>query len=226
MSGRESQFGRFTGKHMMRPIFIVFFCIMVSQIFSDCTKNLQKEEIVYKNDFEYANLLGIEGGKITTFNSSKVLGNFDSSGFDFKINNLEAHDYIEVSFSLYIHDQWIGNTNDEITKMPDLWQLNIDGNNYINTTFSNGGFMQSYPDNYKVDNPSKANSFHSYSQGICNGSANTLGTSLYKIVKTTKSSSTSFSFECRDVSGSPNTADNHCKSWSIDDLVIKSIKFR
>ncbi|MDB5121046.1 MAG: hypothetical protein JWN56_2264 [Sphingobacteriales bacterium] len=214
-------------KSAIRSTLFVSFYMVVSLLFSNCTKNLQKEEVVYKNDFEKGDLSGIIGGKIFTFNNSKVLGNFNNSGFDCKINNIGSHDYVEVSFNLYIHDQWMGNSVDGTTTVePDVWQMKIEGNTYLNTTFSNTDSQQSYPDNYQVNNPAKANSFHSYLLGMCNGSDNTFGTSMYKIVKTVKSSNSSFVFECRDILGNLNAVNEHCKSWSIDNLAIKTIKFR
>jgi hypothetical protein len=193
---------------------------------SYCTKNLQKEEIIYTNNFEKGDLSGISNGRVSTYDNSQVLGFFKNSGFSFKIDNIESHDYVEVSFNLYIHDNWIGNSLEGpgVTS-PDLWQLTVGDSPIINTTFSNTTVFQSYPDGYKVDNPPMSNSFNTELPSICNVN-NDVGTSMYKIVKTIKTPSSSFVFECRDVVSNPSAAVQNCKSWSVDNLVVKSIKFR
>lgn len=200
----------------------VVFVIMFSLF--NCTKNLQKEKVIYTNNFEKGDLSGITDGRISTYNNTQVLGFFNNSGFNVKVDNIESHDYIEVSFNLYIHDNWIGNNLGPDATVPDIWQLIVDGKSIIYTTFSNTSSFQSYPDGHKVDNPPMANSFYTNLPGICN--SNNAGTSMYKIVKTIKSSSSSFVFQCHDILANPSSVAQNCKSWSVDNVVVKSIKFR
>ena len=69
-----------------------------------------RNELVYENDFEQEKLANIDGGGIIDFNNSKVIGNFNNDGFTFT-DNIGDHDYVFISFDLYIHGSWDGNVN-------------------------------------------------------------------------------------------------------------------
>ena len=81
-----------------------------------------RNELVYENDFENFNLNEIDGGGITIFNNTNVLGDFNNDGFTLFLENIGEHDYVFVSFDLYIHGSWDGNSNgfDQNDK-PDKW---------------------------------------------------------------------------------------------------------
>ena len=65
----------------------------------------------------------IDGGDISYFNNTKVLGDFNNDGFILHLEDIGDHDYVFVSFDLYIHGSWDGNFNgsSEQNRVPDKW---------------------------------------------------------------------------------------------------------
>lgn len=198
-----------------------------------CKSRVDSQVQVYQNDFENQNLASIQNGTISQFNGSNVLGNYNNQNFILTLNNLPAHDLVAVTFDLYIHDSWNG--NQDAPAGPDIWQLKIDGNTYINTTFSNepcsnapGVFCppQSYPDNYPNSNHnSKAGAYQTNLPGFCRMKGVANYTTLYKISKTFTHTSSSISVQCLDKLVQPNGVNSKCDaSWSVDNLVVKTIK--
>ena len=57
------------------------------------------------------NLNEIDGGGIVYYNGTNVIGDFNNDGFNLNLNDIGDHDYITISFDLYIHGSWDGNTN-------------------------------------------------------------------------------------------------------------------
>lgn len=199
--------------------------------FLSCKTNVDVETQVYQNDFENADLSSIKNGIITQFNDSKILGNYNNQNFILSLKNLPAHDLISVTFDLYIHDQWDGNQS--APDGPDIWQMQVDGNTYINTTFSNtvcgaNTFCppQSYPDNYPNNNHNpKSAAYQTNLPGFCSMKGVTGWTTLYKISKTFAHTNNSLSVECLDKLVQTNTANPKCdESWSVDNIVVKTIK--
>lgn len=81
-----------------------------------------RNEQVYMNDFENSNLENINGGGLSQFNNSTVIGNFNNDGFTLFLDDVGNHDYVFVSFDLYIHGSWEGNfngipNNDKVDKL-------------------------------------------------------------------------------------------------------------
>ena len=70
-----------------------------------------RNELVYENDFENGDLKKIDGGDLSSFNNTTVLGDFNNDGFTLFLDNIGDHDYVFVSFDLYIHGSWDGNFN-------------------------------------------------------------------------------------------------------------------
>lgn len=207
--------------------FALFMIILIAV--SACRKGPQEEAIIYSNDFESNDLQNISGGQITSYNGSMVLGRYNKDGFGLQINQLAKHDLVEVSFDLYIHDSWDG--NDKGPDGPDIWKLEIEGVNFINSTFSNKEcpytcFPQSYPFNYLNSNQQPKNgAFISDLPGVCHWIDRPRSTSMYKIVKRIRHQGASFSMRCLDELVQSNTADQLCdESWSVDNLHIKTIK--
>ena len=100
-------------------IFILFFLI------NSCTyPEIIRDELIYDNDFETNDLNEIDGGGFSIFNNSTVLGDFNNDGFTLHLNNVGDHEYIFVSFDLYIHGSWDGNFNGfDINDKADKWIL-------------------------------------------------------------------------------------------------------
>ena len=134
-----------------------------------------RDELVYDNDFETKSLLNIDGGGFKNFNNSTVLGDFNNDGFTIHLDNVGDHEYVFVSFDLYIHGTWDGNFNGfSENDKADKWSIELkpDMNLHKNlsseiftTTFSNSPcwpnycLRQSYPQTYPAENNPKKGSF-------------------------------------------------------------------
>jgi len=207
----------------------LFFIIPYIFIIS-CNTRVSNQVVVYSNDFEASNLTDITNGVISQFNGSAVLGQYNNSFFTLTVNNLPKHDLIKVTFDLYIHDSWDGNKPPP--DGPDIWEMLVDGNTYINTTFSNdackaGDFCspQSYPLNYpnNYNNPKK-DAYRTDLPGVCSEKNSPNGTTQYKIVKTFTHSNNTLLLQCLDKLVQPNTNNPKCdESWSVDNINIQAI---
>ena len=207
----------------------ILFVICLISIVS-CRKNVSSEIDVYNNDFQSGNLTNFTNGVISPFNGSAVLGSYNNSNFILTVGNLPKHDLVKISFDLYIHDSWDGNKLSP--DGPDIWQLLVNGNTYINASFSNspcgqGTFCppQSYPLDYpnNFNNP-KTGAYNTDLPGFCHLSTDPHGTTLYKIEKTIKHSDKTLILQCLDKLVQTNTTDPKCdESWSVDNINIKAI---
>lgn len=212
---------------MNRKFVLVFFLFL---IINSCKTQVQNEVLVYSNNFDSSDLSGIKNGVITTFNNTFVLGQYNNAGFALSINALPRHQLITITFDLYIHDSWDGNKLSP--DGPDIWKMLVDGNTYVDASFSNvacaiGVFCppQSYPFNYpnSYNNP-KTGAFKTDLPGVCHLINDANGTTLYKIEKTFKHSDSSLLLQCLDQLIQSNTSTPKCdESWSVDNIMIKAI---
>jgi hypothetical protein len=127
--------------------------------------NYASQIVVYENDF--GDTVGDEWSLPiveTAPNGEIYLGPFNNGEVSLDLENLQDHDRIEVSFDLYILRSWDGNQlfwPEEAAMLapyaptevvgPDIWELTLDGDLLLRTTFSNWdtlGFRQSYPAGY------------------------------------------------------------------------------
>jgi hypothetical protein len=210
---------------------LMFLCFALSS----CFKDLPDKVVFYENNFENNtrtnfSIFGsigneIDSLKISSFNNSKVLGRFNSNYLLFKMKELPSHNAIKIEFDLYIHDQWNGNFLPPGIIYPDIWQMAIDNNPVILTTFSNGPYDQSYPNQYQpvmINNKPLSNSW-GVLPGVCSNAGKANGTSHYKIEYTT-SHSGPLQLALNDV---PNPINSLClKSWSIDNLRLTAIMYK
>ena len=194
------------------------------------------EQPFYFYDFEsdYTNLEKIY---ISEFDGDKVMGPFNNNGFYMHWDNLPKHDYIKLTFDLYIHDTWEGNTNELNNGQPDhdAWIIEFDPDSkvkphekiYYETTFSNGGCFpgycqaQSFPNEFPFYNDAREGAHVKYLQGRCLYADSPYGSSMYKIEKIFphKNSSMVISFYDRLKQNVP--FDKLCEeSWSMDNLNI------
>ena len=225
----------------------MFRSILVLLIFSiSCSKNndVVFDKVVYENDFEYNNSKNLSNYHISKFNNSKILGDFNNSGFSLHLNELDKHNKIVISFDLYIHGSWDGNYNGfENDDRPDLWKMELGVpnsyfNNYIfETTFSNSPctasycLKQSFPNRYPYLNNPNTDAYNTGLDRLCNDKFGG-PTTLYKFEKTLSHSDSSAIFTFYDKLYQPNANKNginyaKCdESWSIDNLIIRIINVK
>lgn len=213
------------------PILLIFFTVtLLSFLFNGCFKDLPVKTIVYQNDFETNDSTGfkvynangiVDTPTIAQFNGSRVLGRFNNNFLYLKVKNLPEHSILKIAFDLLIHDKWDGDYIAPGNSLPDAWVMNLDNYPFILTTFSNGLYRQSYPDDYTAGgfkNPPKANAWETQLPGACSLQSSATGSSMYRIEKTTSHVQDSLVITMNDVLQPPG---NYClKSWSIDNLVI------
>ena len=217
---------------MQSQINRIAIIIFISYGLLSCTKNLTQLNVIYQNDFNRSSLnnivtfdfYGATKDKIFIFNGSKVLGPFNNAGADFNIDSIPEHNILEISFDLYIHDNWEGNKPTPIG-IPDLFVLKYDGNPRFMTTFSNNNqYQQAFPDWYpQVANPALGNAIQNDLPGRCAWKDRKNGTTMYKIVRQFPHSNNSFQLSLSDAL---QPFQSECeKSWSIDNLKITALKY-
>jgi len=227
----------------------LYYCLLLLIIFSCQYPELIRDDLVYENDFESKNLDFIDGGGITFFNNTNVIGNFNNDSFTIHLTDVGSHDYVFISFDLYIHGSWDGNFNGFSNgDKPDLWKLDFQPDmslhqestsNSFTTTFSNSPcwpdycLRQSFPEAYPFENNPNTGSFKTGMPVVCDSNFFGGKTSLYKIEKTFKSSGNAVIFKFSDKLYQPNAIDNDgipqqkCdESWSLDNLKIRVIKYK
>ncbi len=226
--------------------YFIFFFLLIT---NSCEyPELEINELVLSNTFEDGNLEHINGGVISDYNNTKVLGDYNNDGFNVHITDISDHNFIFVSFDLYIHGSWDGNSNGfKDNDKPDKWILELDPemDDYSNlsvkkfeTTFSNSPcftdycLKQSYPENYPFDNIPKTGISTTDLPKICSGFWGSK-TSLYKIEKSFKSNGKGFVLRFYDELYQPNAIDKDgnnvakCdESWSIDNLNIRILGYK
>lgn len=207
------------------------FLFILFLLFNSCAKSVNHETIVYTNDFESGNLANITNGTISPFNGSKVLGNYNNGQFNLTINDLPDHDLVDISFDLYIHDNWVGAQQFENNSGPDIWQMKVDNKTYINTTFNNYACADGNicpPQSYPADYPNQSNNPRTGASqtdlpGFCNANSQP-GTVLYKIHKSISHSDKTLLIECLDLLKHKDVADQKCnESWSVDNIKVTAI---
>lgn len=207
-------------------------CFLLFLLVNSCAKDTKSDVEVYTNDFESGDLSAFSGGTISTYNSTKVLGRYNNGGFYLTLHDLPAHDMVEVSFDLYIHDSWDGNSRDNDYSGPDIWQLKISDKLYINTTFSNNACPantfcapQSYPDNYQNSNHvPRSGAAKKGLPNACGSLTDPKGTTLYKITKRIGHTDKQLLVQCLDHLIQKNFYDPLCdESWSVDNIKVRII---
>ena len=229
---------------MRKTLIIVFVFINSCQY-----PELVRDEIIYQNFFEDNSLENISGGVITNFNNTNVLGNYNNDGFTIHLNDIGDHEYIFLSFDLYIHGSWDGNTNGfKNDDRPDLWKIEFNANmdmyndpsigKFITTfsnspCFSNYCLRQSYPEVYPFANNPKKGHYKTDLKSKCESNFFGGPSTLYKIEKTFKSSGNAINIRFYDELYQPNAIDKNgipqhkCdESWSLDNLTIRAISYK
>ena len=207
-----------------------------------------RNELVYENDFENTSLTSIDGGDISTFNNTKVLGDFNNDGFVLFLEDVGKHDYVFISLDLYIHGSWDGNFNGfKENDRPDKWVIEFNpdmdlfkdpSSDRFVTTFSNSPcwpnycLRQSFPESYPYENNPKSGMFQTDLEKKCKNNFFGGPTTLYNIEKGFKSSGNNIVVRFYDELYQPNAVDkdgtiqSKCdESWSIDNLRVRMIKY-
>lgn len=154
---------------------------------------------------------------IKSWNGGSVLGNMGAQQAILNLTGIPTHDYITVDFDLYIHDTWDGNNT---SSGPDVFNMLVDGDTSVHTTFSNWSFApyntQAYPANIPASNPYFTGAIATNLPTACNSAVSTLSTK-YHITKTIAHTASSLTLLLEAVG--IEVACN--ESWSIDNLVIQ-----
>ena len=224
-------------------IFILFFLI------DSCSyPEISRDELIYDNDFESGNLTEIDGKATSTFNNTTVLGDFNNDGFTLHLENTGDHDYVFISFDLYVHGTWDGNFNGfPENDKPDKWIMELDpdmdlikdtSNDRFVTTFSNSPcfsnycLRQSYPEKYPFENNPKTGNSKVDLPQICTNSFFGSNSTLYKIEKGYRHSGNAIAIRFYDELYQPNARDKYgvvqskCdESWSLDNLKVRVISY-
>lgn len=233
----------------MKKFFILFILII-----SCSYPKLSSDIVVYENDFENQLLANIDGGNISKYNNTNVLGDFNNDSFILHLSNLESHEFIFVAFDLYVHGSWDGNFNgfDEeksgFKDQPDIWgmELNPDMPYLTNmvfkkfeTTFSNSPcfsdycLKQSYPNNFPfINNPMTGSAISFLPEHCTSLDQNNVKTTLYKIEISFAHKDNALILKFYDKLFQPNAIDKNgnniakCdESWSLDNLKIRAVKY-
>jgi hypothetical protein len=232
----------------LKNIAIIFLFIFIFT--NSCSyPEISRDDLIYDNDFESKNFSEIDGKVTSIFNNTTVLGDFNNDGFTLHLKETGKHDYIFVSFDLYIHGSWDGNFNGfNKNDKPDKWIMELDPNmdlikdptnDRFVTTFSNSPcfsnycLRQSYPENYPFENNPKTGSSSTELPKKCANSFYGGQTTLYKIEKVFKHSGNAVVIRFYDELYQPNAIDdfgvNQSKcdeSWSIDNLKVRVISYK
>lgn len=224
--------------------------LLFSLVFNSCSyPEILIDEVVYQNDFENENIENLYGASFSEFNDTKVIGDFNNDGFTLHLPDLINHDYIFISFDLYIHGSWDGNSNGfEQNDRADKWILEYrpemdlykkSDTEIFTTTFSNSPcwpnycLQQSYPDTFPSNNNPKKGSLLTNLEEKCKNNFFGGPSTLYKIEKVFKSNGNSIVLRFYDELYQPNAIDKFgnvqekCdESWSLDNLTIRIIKYQ
>tara|TARA_B100000989_G_C19530122_1_gene469149 strand:+ start:641 stop:1330 length:690 start_codon:yes stop_codon:yes gene_type:complete len=224
--------------------------ILIIILINSCSyPEIIRDELIYENDFESNNLKNIDGGGLSFFNNSNVIGDFNNDGFTIHLSEVGDHEYIFVSFDLYIHGTWDGNFNGfEKDDKPDKWILEYKPDmelfkdqefNKFETTFSNSlcwpnyCLRQSYPETYPYENNPRTGHFKVGLDIKCSNNFFGGQTTLYKIEKGFRSNGDAIVLRFYDELYQPNAIDKDgvpqmkCdESWSLDNLKIRVIKYK
>jgi hypothetical protein len=215
------------------PLFIaikpLLFLAVILMGLTSCKKNITIRERIYFEDAEdgiannisaYTGSGANYGNMVRPFAGTNVIGNFNNTVMNLKLDNLPAHNMVYVSFDLYTHDKWEGNRVG-LPGIVDVWNVKVNEEFQLSTTFSNTiSQPQSYPEWIgDSKNISRGNAIDTLLPGNCLWEAEKNGTSKYKIVFSRPHTSSLFTLSLNDA-----LQGSYCeKSWSIDNILIEAI---
>ena len=141
---------------LVRPAAIVTVALYSAILPTGLAEELQSPgNVVYANDFGAD--IGDEWSKtdssVTPIGERRFLGDFGPEKVTLSLMDLPEHQYVRVSFDLFLMQSWDGSSR---RWGPDIWELSVaDGKRLIYATFTNCGFfsdnnVQSFPDDHPV----------------------------------------------------------------------------
>lgn len=206
--------------------------LMAATFLVACETVLTEETLVYSNDFSVAADLGdISNGRLNEFNGDSVLGFYNNEEISLFVSNLPAHNAVQVSIDLLVHDSWDGNSDN--VGGPDFWYLQLDGVQVLRTTFSNSPceslycLYQSYPDQYPRLNEPKSGAMQTDLPGRCQYAGQMGWTTKYRISRIISHSGSTLEVLCGDELKQENAPDPVCdESWSVAKIEVTTMTLR
>lgn len=175
----------------------------------------------YTNDFEGP--VGTEWSNTTTstFNGTTILGRFGNESVTLTLGGYSVGDVVTIGFDVYALDSWDGNGT---TYGPDHFTFDMNGNNMLNTTFSNvDGSGQSFPDAFGSGNHPERDGADNYDfshggtlpDGYFGNSLYVFGGAINGAFTTVATGSTmTFTFGASNLQGIGD------ESWAIDNVNV------
>lgn len=217
--------------------FLSLLLVLLIPSLTSCLRGQPEEQVIFELDFEDDQIAQGKGfmqfggteQKYFNFNGSRVLGRFATAGIDILFDDLDEHDFVEVSYDLYIHDNWEGNGlrgNGEDVVILNIGPTTVFFSSIINTkcidqsctaiqSFPNIIRRQMHPENANVADPTLP--------GVCLWAGEIGGTKKIRIEERRFHSAANLRVNiAADIKDAG--ADFCNKSWSIDNLQIKTIR--
>ena len=88
---------------------IFFITLSILLVLCSCISEIDRETLIYDNNFETVDLTKIEGGNVTSYLGQNILGTYKNGAFKLILDGLGSHDYVQIQALLYVHDSWDGN---------------------------------------------------------------------------------------------------------------------
>ena len=129
-----------------RNALVVLACVALLQAADDLGGQSQfaapKGHLVYRASFDDASVQGWQGSAtptipVTAFAGRPMLGPIQNQSAILAVTDLPPHSSLTVTFSLAVLGSWDGTS--------DLWEVGVDGATLMQTSFSNSGAGQHYP---------------------------------------------------------------------------------
>lgn len=213
--------------------FLLFILTMTG-----CLRGQPDEQIIFELDFEDDQISQGKGfmqfnapanQSYFNFNGSRVLGRFGLGGIDILFEDLGVHDFVEVNYDLYIHDNWEGNGlrgNGEDVIILNIGPSTVFFSSIINTKCldQNCTAIQSFPSIIRGgSHPENANVANPTLPGVCLWKGEIGGSKSIRIEERRFHNDTNLRVNiAADIKDAGTDFCN--KSWSIDNLEIKTIR--
>ena len=210
--------------HCVKKITILII-LSTELILWSCVSDIDRETLIYDNNFETLDLSSIRGGNVTSYLGQNILGTYNNGGFKLTLDNLGTHDYIQIQALLYVHDSWDGNAVSP--DGTDYWGVMVDSSevDVFKTSFSNSPcnstycLMQSYPERHPFLTFPKTGASAVDLPAFCKSDGTT---SAYQIDLIFPHRKGKVEIVFWDELNQPNANDVQCdESWSLNNIQVK-----